>query len=76
MRLLGSKLMFIDIERDTRRMQIMVELKKLATEDGVEASYKSFKKLATKGDWIGMSRTQHTYYDITDILQASKEVPP
>lgn len=53
-RLLGSKLIFIDIERDTRRMQIMVELKKLTPGDGVEALYKSFKKLATKGDWIGV----------------------
>jgi len=50
--LLGSKLMFLDIERDTQRLQVMVELKKLDPEDGVEDSFKSFKKVARTGDWV------------------------
>lgn len=52
MRSLGSKLIFLDIERDTQRLQIMVELKKLTQQDGVDDSYKSFKKVARLGDWI------------------------
>jgi lysyl-tRNA synthetase class 2 len=54
-RLLGSKLMFLDIERDTQRLQVMVELKKLTAQDGVDDSFKSFKKVARIGDWIGKS---------------------
>jgi lysyl-tRNA synthetase class 2 len=50
--LLGSKLMFLDIERDTQRLQVMVELKKLTPSDDIEASYKGFKKVARTGDWI------------------------
>jgi len=30
----------------------MVELKKLTPSDGVEHSYKDFKKVARTGDWI------------------------
>jgi lysyl-tRNA synthetase class 2 len=30
----------------------MVELKKLTPQDGIEDSYKSFKKTARLGDWI------------------------
>lgn len=52
MRSLGSKLIFLDVERDTQRLQIMVELKKLTQQDGVDDSYKSFKKVARLGDWI------------------------
>ena len=52
MRLLGSKLMFLDVERDMQRLQVMVELKKLASEDGAEESFKNFKKTARLGDWI------------------------
>ena len=44
--------MFLDIERDTQRLQVMVELKKLTPSDGVEHSYKDFKKVARTGDWI------------------------
>lgn len=51
-RLLSSKLMFLDIERDTQRLQVMVELKKLAPQDGLDESFKSFKKVARIGDWI------------------------
>lgn len=51
-RLLGSKLMFLDIERDTQRLQVMVELKKLAAQDGLDESFKSFKKVARIGDWV------------------------
>lgn len=55
-RLLGSKLMFLDIERDTQRLQTMVELKKLVGIDsGLEDSFKSFKKAIRNGDWICMS---------------------
>jgi lysyl-tRNA synthetase class II len=51
-RALSSKLMFLDIERDTQRLQIMVELKKLTALDGLDESFKSFKKVARLGDWI------------------------
>jgi lysyl-tRNA synthetase class 2 len=51
-RSLGSKLMFVDIERDTQRLQVMVELKKLTIKDGLDESFKSFKKVARLGDWI------------------------
>lgn len=51
-RSLGSKLIFLDVERDTQRLQIMVELKKLTQQDGLDESYKSFKKVARLGDWI------------------------
>ncbi|KAF2820725.1 class II aaRS and biotin synthetase [Ophiobolus disseminans] len=53
-RSLGSKLMFLDIERDTQRLQVMVELKKLAAQDGVEDGFKSFKKVARIGDWVSI----------------------
>ena len=51
-RLLGSKLMFLDIERDTQRLQVMVELKKLIPQDGLDESFRNFKKVARIGDWI------------------------
>lgn len=51
MRLAGSKLMFLDIERDTQRLQIMVERKKLSEDDSDE-KFKSLKKVARIGDWI------------------------
>jgi lysyl-tRNA synthetase class 2 len=52
--------MFLDIDRDTQRLQIMVDLKKLAAEVGVEDSYKSFKKVARVGDWICRYRASST----------------
>lgn len=53
MRLLGSKLMFLDIERDTQRLQAMVELKKLiGLNASLEDGFKSFKKIVRAGDWI------------------------
>lgn len=51
-RLLSSKLMFLDIERDTQRLQIMVELKKLTAQDGLTESFKDFKKVIRIGDWV------------------------
>ncbi|CAO2658082.1 Nn.00g073420.m01.CDS01 [Neocucurbitaria sp. VM-36] len=53
-RLLGSKLMFLDIERDTQRLQVMVELKRLTAQDGLEENFKSFKKVARIGDWVSI----------------------
>jgi lysyl-tRNA synthetase class 2 len=44
--------MFLDIERDTQRLQVMVELKKLTAHDGVDEGFKAFKKVARIGDWI------------------------
>ncbi|KAF3038003.1 hypothetical protein E8E12_008612 [Didymella heteroderae] len=52
-RLSGSKLMFLDIERDTQRLQVMVERKKLS-EDDSEEKFKSLKKVARMGDWISV----------------------
>lgn len=51
-RLLGSKLMFLDIERDTQRLQVMVELKKLTPQDSLDENFKNFKKVARVGDWV------------------------
>src|SRR5256885_399370 len=51
-RLLGSKLMFLDIERDKHRLQVMVELKKLAVRNNLDEDFKCFKKVARSGDWI------------------------
>ncbi|RMZ67433.1 hypothetical protein GMOD_00001354 [Pyrenophora seminiperda CCB06] len=53
-RLLGSKLMFLDIERDTQRLQVMVELKKLAPRDDLDESFRGFKKVARLGDWVSI----------------------
>lgn len=43
--------MFLDIERDTQRLQIMVERKKLIEHD-FEDSFRGLKKVARIGDWI------------------------
>lgn len=51
-RQLGSKLMFLDIERDAQRLQVMVELKKLTPSEDLDQSFKDFKKVARIGDWI------------------------
>ncbi|KAJ4316498.1 mitochondrial lysine-tRNA synthetase [Neodidymelliopsis sp. IMI 364377] len=52
-RLAGSKLMFLDIERDTQRLQVMVERKKLNQDDSDEL-FKSLKKVARIGDWVSV----------------------
>jgi lysyl-tRNA synthetase class 2 len=44
--------MFLDIERDTQRLQVMVELKKLTEHTSLDESFKGFKKVARLGDWI------------------------
>jgi lysyl-tRNA synthetase class 2 len=44
--------LFLDIERDTQKLQVMVELKKLTPQDDLTDSYQSFKKVARIGDWI------------------------
>lgn len=59
-RLAGSKLMFLDIERDTQRLQIMVERKKLSQDDS-EDKFKSLKKVARIGDWICKSHILIVY---------------
>jgi lysyl-tRNA synthetase class 2 len=52
-RLLGSKLMFLDIERDGQRLQAMVELKKLTSgTKTLEDDFKGFKKVVRIGDWV------------------------
>jgi lysyl-tRNA synthetase class II len=48
----GSKLMFLDIERDSQRLQVMIELKKLAASDSLDEDFKGFKKVIRLGDWI------------------------
>ena len=53
MRLLGSKLMFLDIERNSQRLQTMIELKKFTSvDDALESNFKSFKKVIRNGDWV------------------------
>ncbi|KAF2707276.1 class II aaRS and biotin synthetase [Pleomassaria siparia CBS 279.74] len=55
-RLLGSKLMFLDIERDGERLQAMIDLKKLILGHGcLEDSFKSFKKVVRNGDWVAVT---------------------
>lgn len=49
--------MFLDIERDTHRLQVMVELKKLAAQKDLDESFKGFKKVARIGDWICKCRS-------------------
>ena len=51
-RSLGSKLMFLDIDRDTEWLQVMVELNKLDVQDKPSESFQNFKKVARIGDWI------------------------
>jgi lysyl-tRNA synthetase class 2 len=50
--MLGSKLMFLDIERDSQRLQIMVEVKKLESFDEALEAFKAFKKVVGRGDWV------------------------
>jgi lysyl-tRNA synthetase class 2 len=64
-RLLGSKLMFLDIERDGQRLQAMVELKKLTFGgDTLGDDFKSFKKVVRIGDWV----CTLTYLSINTIV--------
>ncbi|KAJ4358302.1 mitochondrial lysine-tRNA synthetase [Didymosphaeria variabile] len=51
-RMLGSKLMFLDIERDSQRLQIMIEVKKLDNYDAALETFKAFKKVVSRGDWV------------------------
>lgn len=44
--------MFLDIERDLQRLQVMVELKKLIPQDALAESFKSFRQVARLGDWV------------------------
>jgi lysyl-tRNA synthetase class 2 len=44
--------MFLDIERDGQRLQVMVELKKLTAADSLDEDFKGFKKVIRLGDWI------------------------
>jgi lysyl-tRNA synthetase class 2 len=51
--------MFLDIERDTQRLQVMVELNKLTSQDDLDG-FKGFKKIARIGDWI--CKFTHLHY--------------
>lgn len=51
-RLLGSKLMFLDIERDSQRLQIMIDQKKLHNDEAASEEFKGFKKVIRAGDWV------------------------
>lgn len=44
--------MFVDIERDMQRLQVMVELKKLTTKDTFDEDFRGFKKVVRIGDWL------------------------
>lgn len=52
-RKLSSGLMFLDVERDTQRLQVLSELKKL-TQNSASEDYDSFRKVVRVGDWICM----------------------
>ncbi|KAL5378165.1 hypothetical protein DPSP01_009276 [Paraphaeosphaeria sporulosa] len=51
-RMLGSKLMFLDIERDSQVLQIMIEVKKLDNYDEAVEAFKAFRKVVGRGDWV------------------------
>ena len=51
-RMLGSKLMFVDIERGSHRLQIMIEVKKLENYEESLEVFKAFKKTVARGDWV------------------------
>jgi lysyl-tRNA synthetase class 2 len=51
-RILSAKLLFLDIERDTQRLQVMVELKKLTTPHDLDERFRHFKRIARIGDWV------------------------
>ncbi|KAF2112194.1 hypothetical protein BDV96DRAFT_581337 [Lophiotrema nucula] len=54
-RQLGSKLVFVDVERENQRLQAMIELKKLSgNEDEARENYKDFKSIVRVGDWISI----------------------
>lgn len=46
--------MFLDIERDTQRLQVMVELKKLTAHESLDEGFKNFKKVTRLGDWVSV----------------------
>ncbi|KAI8933758.1 hypothetical protein NX059_009471 [Plenodomus lindquistii] len=72
--MLGSKLMFLDVERDMQRLQVMVELKKLATPEESLEEYKSFKKIARLGDWVSV-QGQATKTSSGQLSILAHEVP-
>lgn len=47
--------MFLDIERDTHRLQAMIELKRLIAQDeSYGDGFKRFQKIVRNGDWISV----------------------
>ncbi|KAF2868804.1 hypothetical protein BDV95DRAFT_630486 [Massariosphaeria phaeospora] len=74
-RLLGSKLMFLDLERETQRLQVMVEVKKLTSQDSDSGEiFKSFKKIVRTGDWVSI-RGNPTRTSTGQISVLALEVP-
>jgi lysyl-tRNA synthetase class 2 len=51
-RQLGSKLLFLDIERDAQRLQVMVDVNKLEPREHLVDDFKSSKKTLRIGDWV------------------------
>lgn len=54
-RLFGSKLMFLDIERDTEQLQVVVETKFLTPRNGLDDSLRALRKVARPGDWVSIT---------------------
>ncbi|KAF2737141.1 lysyl-tRNA synthetase [Polyplosphaeria fusca] len=74
-RLLGSKLMFIDLEREHQTVQAMVELKKLkGLDDSIVDSFKGFKSIVRKGDYISI-RGSPTRTSTGQLSLLADEVP-
>jgi lysyl-tRNA synthetase class 2 len=44
--------MFLDIERDMQRLQVMVDLNKLEPREHLNDDFKSSKKTLRIGDWV------------------------
>jgi lysyl-tRNA synthetase class 2 len=54
-RIAGTKLAFLDVVQDGNRVQGLVNLRRLQTEDDVQAEqFKEFYHLARRGDIVGM----------------------
>ena len=55
----GSKLVFLDVKDGDHTLQMVVQLKRVEASGGSLADFKSFTKVARKGDWISFTGHPH-----------------
>ena len=55
----GSKLVFLDVKDGDHTLQMVVQLKSVEASGGSLADFKSFTKVARKGDWISFTGHPH-----------------